>query len=138
MNDRKVVLDASAVVAWIFRETGYQVVARALPHSVLPVANAVEVLARALERGWSGTAEELLDDIQLMGVELAETTPLDTVRAAELIAESRALGIAQGWGISLGDALCITIAERLNLPAVGGDTAWDALSLRVPHRLFRK
>ncbi len=138
MSDRKVVLDASAIVAWIFRETGYQVVARALPYGVLPVANAVEALARALERGWSGGADELLADIELMGVSLEPSLEADTVRAAELIAQSRALGIARGWGISLGDALCLAIAERLELPAVGGDNAWDQLQLQVPHRLFRK
>ena len=138
MTERKLVLNASAVVAWIFREPGYQVVARALPYGVLPVANAVEVLARAQERGWDGSADELLADIRLMGVQLEPSIEADAVRAAELSAESRKLGIAGGWGISLGDALCLAVAERLGLPAVGGDKAWDELTLRVSHRLFRK
>ncbi|MDP9443651.1 MAG: PIN domain-containing protein [Actinomycetota bacterium] len=135
---RKVVLDASAVVAWIFRERGYQVIARALPVAVLPVPNAVEVLARALERGYPDTAEGLLAEIQEMGVRLEDTSESDAVRAAELIAESRRLGLGKGWGVSLGDALCLAVAERLDLTAVGGDKAWDDLPLKVEHRLFRR
>ncbi|MGH8940999.1 MAG: hypothetical protein ACRDV2_16880, partial [Actinomycetes bacterium] len=100
--DRKVVLDASAVVAWIFKETGYQVVARALPVSVLPVPNAVEVLARAAERGYMGSSEALLSDVQEMGVWIEDVTIDDVVRASEILAESRRLGLGKGWGVSLG------------------------------------
>ncbi len=135
---RKVVLDASALAAWVYRETGYQVVARALPVAVAAVPNAVETLARAAERGYDASSDELLADLQAMGLVLEPVLPEDTVRASDLIIQSRKLRIAAGHGIALGDALCLAVAERLALPVVGGDKAWDKLALAVEHRLFRK
>jgi PIN domain nuclease of toxin-antitoxin system len=133
--DSKVVVDASAVLAWVFREAGHQIVSRALPVSVLPVPNAVEVLARAAERGYPG---DLLDDVQAMGVWIEDVVVEDVSRAAELLTQSRRLRLGRGWGISLGDALCLSVAERLGLPILGGDQAWEKLSLKVRYRLFRR
>ena len=137
-SSRKVVLDASAVFAWIFNEPGKVVIHRDIPVGVLPNPSAVEVLARASERGYAGSPKDLLEDLQRVGLELEESTQDDIVRASELIAEARRLGLGQGWDISLGDALCISVAERLDLPLIGGDKAWDFLALKVEHRLFRK
>ena len=80
----------------------------------------------------------MLTDLQRVGVELEPTLADDVVRAADLIAQSRRLGIAEGHGISPGDGLCLAVSERLNLTVVGGDRAWDKLDLRVPYRMFRK
>lgn len=135
---RKVVVDASALVAYVQRETGYQAVARALPVCVVPVPNAAEAVARCLERGYKGTAADLLDDLQELGVVLEPVLPGDAARAAELIATTRKQRLAGGYGISLGDSLCIAVAERLNLPLLGGDKLWDKVTMSVQHRLFRK
>lgn len=137
-SSRKVVLDASALVAWIYRETGYQVVARALPVAVAAVPNVVETLARSAERGYDASGEELFADLQEMGLAVEPVLVEDTLRASELIIESRKLNIASGHGIALGDALCLAVGERLNLPVIGGDKAWDKLDLRTTHRLFRR
>jgi PIN domain nuclease of toxin-antitoxin system len=39
--------------------------------------------------------------------------------------------------LSLGDGLCIAVAERLNLPITGGDLYWETLDLRVKVLSFR-
>jgi PIN domain nuclease of toxin-antitoxin system len=55
-------------------------------------------------------------------------------RAAELLlfADHRADGQS-----ALGDALCIAIAERLQLPLVGDDGLWSQLPLDVEFHQFR-
>lgn len=108
-----------------------------MPVAVLTAADATEALARAAERGYLNSAE-LLADLQELGVELEVVGPADVLRAAELIVQSRELGLGKGWGISLADSLRLAVAERLQLPVIGGDKAWDELSLKVEHRLFRR
>ena len=39
--------------------------------------------------------------------------------------------------LSLGDGLCIAVAERLELPITGGDLYWETLDLRVRVLSFR-
>ena len=39
--------------------------------------------------------------------------------------------------LSLGDGLCIAVAERLELPLTGGDLYWETLDLRVRVLSFR-
>lgn len=134
MDDRRAVVDASAVMAWVAREVGAETVAQLLPYAVLPVPNAVEVLVAARRRNWDGSDAELLRDITAMGVRLEQVEPDDALRAAELVSVSRDVC---GERISLGDGLCLAVAERLGLPVVGGDSAWAGLPLRVKFLRFR-
>ena len=39
--------------------------------------------------------------------------------------------------LSLGDGLCIAVAERLGLPLTGGDQHWSTVSSTVPFMPFR-
>ena len=62
-------------------------------------------------------------------------TDADAERAAELIVASKA---SPGQGsLSLGDGLCIAVAERLALPLAGGDRYWSQVPLRVEFLPFR-
>ena len=70
-----------------------------------------------------------------MGVEVERETGADVVRAAELVAASRR-SPAEG-SLSLGDGLCIAVAERLGLPITGGDQHWETIVLRVWFLPFR-
>ncbi len=51
ITEPTVVLDASAVLAWVLNEKGANTVARMLPVAVLPVSALVETLYRAVEKG---------------------------------------------------------------------------------------
>lgn len=132
MNDRLVVLDASAVLAWALRERAEQVVAKVLPYAVLPAPNMTEVLYRAKERGYRNTPQVLHDALLDTGLQVEPLTDEDAVRAGELIAQSRAARKSDDErSLSLGDGLCLAVAERLGLPVTGGDTHWEVLDLRI-------
>lgn len=132
MNDRRVVIDASAVLAFVLREKAAPVVAQVLPYAVLPAPNMTEVLYRAKERGYRNTPQVLHDALLDTGVHVEPFADEDTVRAAELVAASRAARTSvDDRSLSLGDGLCIAVAERLDLPVTGGDAHWEVLDLRT-------
>jgi PIN domain nuclease of toxin-antitoxin system len=134
-GDRRVVLDASALLAWLLDERGARAVDTLLAVGVAPVSALVETLYRAVEKGHRLPLDELHDALLEMGLVVEPVAPQDAVRAAELIAGSRAAG--QARSLSLGDGLCIAVAERLELPIAGGDEHWESLDLAVRYLPFR-
>jgi ribonuclease VapC len=138
VTDPRVVLDASAVLAWVLHESGADVVERLLPAAAIPAANLTEVLYRAPERGHGMTMEQLEAHLLAKGLTIESVTPDDARRAAELIRYSRDHRRGRrDSGLSLGDALCIAVAERLELPISGGDTAWEHVPINVDYHPFR-
>jgi PIN domain nuclease of toxin-antitoxin system len=134
--DRRVVLDASAASAWVLKERGADVVDTLLPYAVIPSSALTETLYRAVERGHGMLPDELASSLSVMGIDVEPVTGPDAVRAAELIAESRTGG-SQGGSLSLGDGLCLAVAERIGLPITGGDDYWTTLDLRTEYFPFR-
>lgn len=131
---RRVVVDASALLAWVMRERGSDTVDAVLPYAVAPVSALVETLYRAPELGHGLSAAHLHRDLVSMGLHIEPVTEADAVRAAELIAQSRR---SPGGSLSLGDGLCLAVAERLHLTVTGNDQFWETLDLSVDYRPFR-
>lgn len=134
-QDRKVTLDASAVLAFLLRERGHQTVDRLLSVAVVPASAMVETLYRAVEKGYRGSPSDTYGDLLALGVIVEPVTAGDTVRAAELIVTSKQ-DPAPG-SLSLGDGLCISVAERLGLPMTGGDRYWSHVGAVVEFLPFR-
>ena len=136
-RERLVVLDASAVLAWVLNEPGAVTVDQVIPFAVVTSANMTEVLYRAAQRGHKMDSAMLHDHLVHAGLDVEPVTDADTVRAAVLIARSRQDPPAGSYGLALGDGLCLAVAERLGLPATGGDQLWETLDLAVPYHPFR-
>lgn len=135
---RKVVLDASAVLAWVLRERGSDIIDKVLAVSVIPASALVEVLYRAPERGHRLQVAELHAAIVGMGAVIESFTDADADRAAQLILASRARRTPEDTRcLSLGDGLCLAVAERLELTITGGDQQWATCDLTVPFLPFR-
>jgi ribonuclease VapC len=107
------VLDASAALAFLQNEAGADVVRAHLESSRLGAANLAEVLGRM-----SGPVEQTLAEgiLASMGVRIEPVTAEDARSAARLFEGNREL--------SLGDRLCLALAERLGEPTVTADRAW--------------
>jgi len=134
----KVMLDASAILAWVFEEKGFSAIEQVLDAAAITSANMVEVLYVAMSRGYPGDVEVLHEDLLDTGLLEVAVTEADSVRAAELISLSRdQRQHPNDPALSLGDGLCIAVAERMGLPIAGGDEHWDDLTLRTPYHLFR-
>ena len=82
--------------------------------------------------------EELHLTLLSLGLRVEPVIDEDTVRAAALIHQSRREGPPNnGRALSLGDGLCLAVAERLQLPITGGDEYWETLELAVRYQPFR-
>jgi ribonuclease VapC len=135
---RQLVLDASAVLAWVLNERGSQTIDKVLAISIVPVSAMVEVLYHAPERGHRLTPEQLHQDLLSMGVAVEPIAREDSVRAAELISASRSARTERDRRcLSLGDGLCLAVAERLGLTVTGGDEHWSHVDLNVAFMPFR-
>ena len=109
-----IVLDASAVLAFLQGEPGCDRVEAALPEGVIGAANWSEVAqkVRARDADWALAAGLLMS----YGVRVEAVTPAD--------AEEAALRWRPGSGLSLGDRLCLALAARLDAPVLTADRAW--------------
>jgi len=116
------VLDASAVLAFLQGEPGHEQVAEALlaQPCVVCAANQAEVVAKSLDRGLA--LESLHSVIAALGYEVVSVQPEDGVLAGELRLATRHLGL------SLGDRLCLAVALRLQAPVLTADRPWLTLA----------
>jgi PIN domain nuclease of toxin-antitoxin system len=131
------VLDASVLLALVWQEPGYRDIAILLPQAVIPAPSFVETLYKAKSRAGQSSIESLAADLVATGLEIEPMLADDCVRAAELIALSKKREIDGRGGLSLGDGLCIAIAERVGGTLLTEDTYWFDLDLRVPAKSLR-
>jgi PIN domain nuclease of toxin-antitoxin system len=123
------VLDASALLALINSEPGWEMVGAALSEAVISAVNLAEVVTKMVDIGipeadaWSEAAD-LVPVVIDFGPELARAT-------AGLRKATRTLGL------SLGDRACLALAEQLHLPALTADGAWRRLAIGVEIRFLR-
>lgn len=131
MTPEAVVVDASAVLAWIFDERGAEIVERVLPTAVLSAVNLAEVLYCASDDGMDPTS--LARDLVIFGIQVVPFTQAE----AAIVESLRARARQRGLRLSLADYCCLATAVRLDLPVVGADRAWRALDVGVEVRLLR-
>ena len=123
------VLDASAVLACLQEEPGEEMVRDALPEALLSAANAAEVVAKLIDRGDSETLATFL--VLSFPCEIVSIDADLGLRAGRLHAATRKNGL------SLGDCMCLALAQREGLPALTADRAWGSLSLGITVTLIR-
>jgi len=119
------VLDASALLAYLFDEPGANVVEEVLlAGALMNTVNFSEVLGKLTDRGVA--VEQALSDLTAQGLlDLLEIVDF-TVPLAEEAARLRE--ITRDTGLSLGDRACLALGRLKNLPVITADSLWT----RVP------
>ena len=115
----EVVLDASALLAALFAETGHELVSSLLGRSAISAVNYTEVIGRQIRQGAS--QESAIS--HLAGLNL-RVIPWD-LEMAEAAADLSPL--AWSHGLSLGDRACLATARKLGVPAFTADRDWGDL-----------
>ncbi|MDT7742525.1 MAG: ribonuclease VapC [Actinomycetota bacterium] len=124
-----VVLDASALLAWLFEEPGAEVVDPLLPAAVLSTVNLAEVWQKLDQHGVD--AERALRRARLLGVRTEPFSDDDAALAARLWRGGRRAGL------SLGDRCCLAVALRLGRTALTADRSWADVGVSVDVRVIR-
>lgn len=115
------VLDASAVLAYLYSETGADKVEPLLENSIISRINATEVLTKIVHDGL--TIEEAKETFDKLNLEIAEFDEKQSLKAAELRPLTKHLDL------SLGDRCCLALAILEDLPAVTADKNWANLNV---------
>jgi ribonuclease VapC len=123
------VLDASAALALILDEPGADRVAAALTSAMISSVNVAEVVDRLIRGGGEPQhARQLV---------LALDCPIVSVDAELGFRAGMLSQATRSKGLSLGDRVCLALAERERVPALTADRAWLTLDLGVQVQLIR-
>jgi ribonuclease VapC len=124
-----VVLDASALLAFLHDEPGGENVSPVLEDARVSAVNWSEVLQKSLQRDVdiAGMRQEFTD----VGVRFESFTPQQAETAAWLCSHTR------NHGLSLADRACLALAIDKGLPVITADRAWGRLNLDIEIRVIR-
>lgn len=120
----KIVLDTSAVLAWLFQEAGADQVLPVLEvgSGIMSSVNYAELAGKLTDQGMPvEIIRETLFDLEL------EVIDFDAAQAFE---SGMLRTISKAFGLSLGDRACLTLAIIKKLPVLTADRIW--LNVPVP------
>jgi PIN domain nuclease of toxin-antitoxin system len=123
------VLDASAYLACLFRETGHDLVAPRLRECCLSTVNLAEVIGRFTRDGHDASvvAPRLIAAVR-------EIVPFSEGQA---ILTATLLPVTRSLGLSLGDRACLALALVRRCPVLTADRSWAKLKLAVEIHIIR-
>ena len=124
-----VVLDASALLAYLREEPGAEVVDGLLADAVMASVNWAVVVQKALSAGVD--VDGMQADLQALGMRVEPFLPGDGERAGRL------WPLTRQQGLSLADRACLSLGLRLGLTVVTCDRAWAQLPLNLEIQLLR-
>jgi ribonuclease VapC len=115
-----IVLDASALLAYLFREAGHGIVGKYLESACISTVNLSEVAGRFTRDGID--ASLFIQEMQKTSIEIVLFTQIHALYAANLISQT------QRYGLSLGGRACLALAKERQLAALTADTVWTDLA----------
>jgi len=124
-----VVIDSSAVLAFVFEEPGGEVAFAYARHALLSAVNLDEVLHKALRQNIA--CADVLAQLDRLQMQIVPFDDIDAQRTASLHAP------LHRSKISFADRACLALAIERGLPVVTADTDWLKLDLGLDIRLIR-
>ena len=124
-----VILDASAVLAVLLRETGADFVIDVLRGAELSAVNLSESMSRTIDNGHAAQTVETI--VRSYEIAIVPFSASHARRAAELRPASRHLGL------SLGDRACLALASERGWPILTGDRRLASFACDLDIRMIR-
>jgi ribonuclease VapC len=125
----RVVLDSSALLAYMQNEPGGDQVAKVIPSAVISSVNVAEVVTKMVAGG--GDPDSVVRLFREIDLEIADFTTDLAFNAGALAAHTRQCGL------SLGDRACLALARREGAPVLTTDRIWSKLNVGVTIELIR-
>ncbi len=130
-----VVLDASALIAYLNEEPGADAVEQSLADgAAIGAVNWAEVLSKVSDTGIEPGL--LISELTLQGIlgQSLEVLPL-VAEDSLCIAELRSVG--RPLGLSLADRSCLALGMRLKLPVLTTDRIWKKIPMDIEIKVVR-
>ena len=124
-----VVLDSSALLAFIHGEPGGEAVAAVIGDALMSSVNHAEVVTKLVGR--TGSLAAVRAALGFAGVDIVDFDQSLAEETGALVRHTRPSGL------SLGDRACLALAVREGVPAVTADRIWATLDVGVEVRLIR-
>lgn len=125
-----VVLDASALLAYLQGEPGEEIVDEVLAEATISSVNWAEVVQKSIAA--EVEVDGMMDDLQALGLTIEPFAPEDGEIAGRLWKQTRQAGL------SLGDRACLSLGMRLEASILTNDRAWATLSLSLNIQVIRE
>jgi len=126
----RVILDASAILAVIHREQGFEkLTPDVLARATVSTVNLAEVQSKLVSSGWPSA--QAWEDAMGLVQEVLPFTADHARLVGNLIAETRTLGL------SLADRACLALGLSLKAPVYTADRSWKNLKLGLQVHLIR-
>lgn len=125
----KIIFDASALLALLHQEKGYEVVEKHLPVAVMSVVNVCEAISILIEAGISeNSTREMTTEI------IKEIVPFDLEQG---FVSANMKKFTRPYGLSFGDRACFALAKIRKLPVLTADKIWEKIDQGVKVILIR-
>jgi PIN domain nuclease of toxin-antitoxin system len=125
----EVVLDASALLAFLKEEPGKERVEAVLDGALISAVNLAEVAAKAIDHG--GTLEDISRALAPLPLQVVPFAPEDGLISGSLRAATRTKGL------SLGDRCCLALGLKLRLPVLTTEGKWRQIDVGVEVEVIR-
>jgi len=123
------VLDASALLAYLHRESGWEAVQPVINDAVISAVNWCEVAQKAEQKGMVVISVRSL--LEELGLVIIPFSAGQAELAAQLWKQSRQ------YGLSLADRACLALAIESKFPVLTADRVWTELKLSTDIHLLR-
>jgi len=124
-----IVLDASALLAFLQHEPGWETVKAILPSAVMSTLNVAESLSKLADNGVDPGA--ILQTLVQSPMSLVDLTAAHALTAAKL------RPLTRGAGLSIGDRTCLALALELGCGVLTTDASWKKVAVGVQVQMLR-
>ena len=129
MNN-KIIFDASAVIALLAKEKGFEVIKRHLKNAIISSVNISEVYKYCIEVQ-KLTKDEALLLITLSDIKIVDFNEEQALITAEIVIKTKK------YGISLADRACIALAILKNTSIITCDKIWQKFDIGIEFIIAR-
>jgi ribonuclease VapC len=124
-----VVFDASALLAYILNETGFESLLFVIQRAVISTVNLAEVRTKLLDLGDRTSA--------MVDIAVQDIRRVDPFTEEDAIATANLRTITSHAGLSLGDRACLALALSLGVDVYTADRAWSNVDVGCQIHLIR-
>ena len=119
----KIILDASAILALLNQEKGFEKVQEVLGSAIVSSVNLAEVVTRLALIGMP--VRDIKEVLGLLSLEMVPFDDKQAMLAGLMATETKPLGL------SLGDRACLAVGLAYDLPVLTADRNWTSLKTDV-------